>query len=307
MSQLEAWGSGIDLSQTKLADPSGKADEEPVYLFGIIKERDSWVFATWNEVPSHEAGVASVQLDSKVGAPQVNLNSIPKNSIPGYATYFWVIPSMNLLATIRFGRPVSGQANMVGYVNRFLSQFTSYTIWKDPSSANAHILGYTDEPDNVPKKVRPSFKTSAFVKPGLREHIIQHWADVRKVVRRGHVSTYKKVDRDMIQGFLRFIRSSVNTPHIVQQSAYLELEYRPSLDELKEMIAAEDGDNEAFGWDDLGFVLNGEAGKTYWIGRSNAVGDFNLQIKRVDEETVELESLVKALNDNRPQILKLLE
>lgn len=307
LAQLASWGSGVDLSQTKLADASGKSDEEPVYLFGIVKENDTWVLATWNEVPSHEAGIASVQLDSKVGKPQVTLNSIPKNSIPGYATYFWFIPGMDLLATIRFGRPVSGQTNMVGYVNRFLSQFTSYAIWKDTSSVNPNVLGYTDDDDDIPKKVRPSFKTSAVVKPGLREHVIQHHADIRKVVRRGHVSTYKKVERDMVQGFLRFIRSGASNPHFVNQSVYLEMEYRPSLAEVVEMIEAEDGDAESYGWDDLGFILQGESNKTYWIGRSSAVGDFNLQVKRLDEETIDLDSLVKALNHNRQQILKILE
>lgn len=306
-SQLRDWSAGVELVDTKLAEAGERADQQPVYLAGIHNDRNSFVLATWNEVPSHEAGVASISLSSKVGRPKVSLNALPPNSIPGYATYFWVIPSRNLVATIRFGRPVSGQTAMVGYINRFLQQYTAYAIWDKKGTPDSTVVGFTDKGDGVPLKVRPKFRTSAFVKPGLREKIVQDRLSIAKVIRRGHLSTTKQTDRAIFQRFVQFLRSEGPTSSAVHQSAYLELEYTPDERELQAMITAEDADLDAFGWDDLGFTFKGEAGKIYWLGRSSAVGDFTLPVERLDEETISLPSLLNALNDNRAQILKLLE
>lgn len=307
-SQLAVWSRGVDLAMTKLSEPGAGADQQPVYLAGIEQLHGDYVFATWNEVPSHEAGVASISLDSKVGAPKVALNTLPKNSIPGYATYFWVIPSKNLIATIRFGRPVSGQTAMVGYVKRFLEQYSSFAVWKDLNTPNAKVMGFTDLGDGKPKPgLKPAFKTSAFVKTGPRDQIIKNHAAIVKVVRRGHLSTTRQPDRALFQKLVQFVRSEQPTSVAVNQSAYLELEYTPTLEELKAMIKAEEADLESFGWDDLGFAFKGEASKTVWLGRSGAIGDFELGFDRVDEETIVLSSLAKALHDSRAKILKLLE
>lgn len=307
MSQLAAWGGDVELAQTKLADPKPDSEQLPVYLFGIKKDKDSWVFATWNEVPSHEAGIASVKLDSKVGAPQVKLNEIEKNTIPGYATYFWVIPSKNILATIRFGRPISGQAAMTGYLQRFLSQYTSYAVWSEVGVKDAKVLGYSDDPDGELKKVRPAFQTSAYMKSGPRDYILKNWSSITKVVRRGHITTTKPLDRATFQGFMQWIRSDSKNKTAVRQSAYLELQYSPEYDELRKMIDAEESDPDTFGWDDLGFGMKGEGSTIRWLSRARAAGVFNLQIDRKDEETITLNSLMQALNDNRSDILKTLK
>ncbi len=40
--------------------------------------------------------------NSSVTAPDVVMNQIQDNSIPGYATYFWILPSYGLFASVRF-------------------------------------------------------------------------------------------------------------------------------------------------------------------------------------------------------------
>lgn len=75
LSQLQKWSKGIDLSLTKISDPSASADQLPVYLFGLHNTTDSWVMATWNEVPATESGVPSIRRDSKVARPK--FSSVP--------------------------------------------------------------------------------------------------------------------------------------------------------------------------------------------------------------------------------------
>lgn len=307
--QLEEWTSGSDLSLTKIADPGGNNQDYPIYLLGIHQSGGDWVFATWNEVPSHETGVASVKLDSKVGTPEVHINGIEPNSIPGYATYFWVIPSMNLMATIRFTHLTNGQRQMQNYLGRFMSSYTKYAISGVNAEGQPAIIGYTDLDDRTPKKVRPYFKTMAYTKVGPREFILDNQTNIRKVVRRGHVTTQNVVDRAFWQKAIRYVRGSEQAANsaFVKQAVYVEIEYQPSHEELRLMIDTEIGDIDATGWDDLGFVMQGEASKTYWVGRAGARGDFQLNVDRLDEEAVDLASLLTALNQNRPNILQLLE
>lgn len=308
LAQLAQWSAGVDLSLTKMADPGGKNNQEPVYLFGTKKIGDNWVFATWNEVPASEAGVASVALNSKVGVPKVSMNKVDPNGVPGFATYFWVLPKKGLLATVRFGsRPSTGQSGMVGYVGRFMSSYMSYCIQGVNFQGKPAVVGYTDLGNGVPKKVRPAFKTNAFAKTGPRDLILANVDKIRKVVRRGHVTALNEVDRAWWQSSMRFIRAAGRPDYIaVRRSAYIELEYQPTLEELKAMIAAEEADPEVTGWDDMGFVLQGQT-KTLWLSREQASGDFELDIDRTDAETINLEALLTELNAKQIQILRVLE
>ena len=308
LSELQTWSQGVDLSMTKMADAGGKNNKDPVYLLGIKKRGHNWVFATWNEVPSDEAGVATVAIDSKVGVPKVSMNKVDPNSIPGFATYFWVLPQKGLIATIRFGRPHTGQTPMVAYLGRFMSSYMSYAIPGTNFLGQPAIVGYTDLNDGVAKKVKPMLKTMAYRKTGPRDHILANAGKIRKVVRRGHVTVLNKVDRDWWQSAMQFLRSA-GEPDVatVRRSAYVELEYQPSLDDLKGMIAAEEADPDVSGWDDMGFVLQGDPGKTHWLGREQATGDFDLQVNRIDGETVELDALLLELERKQVQILTVLD
>jgi len=304
LTQLQMWSDGSDLSATKIFDPSEKLDENPVYLFGIKKKASSWVVVTWNEIPSHETGIPSVPMKAKVGDTKVHMNDLEGDSIPGYATYFWIIPSQNVVATIRFKTGRSGQGAMVSYVGRFMSRYMSYSILGTHNGESA-VVGYTDEGDQIPKKVRPFFRTNVFQKPNRLDFIFQNVANIRRVVRRGHVTTTNIVDRDFWQAAVRFVYSPRNAQNVVKERVYVELDYRPTLQELTAMVEAEAAAPEVSGWDDMGFVLDGES-DPHWISKEHAAGDFTLNVKRINEEAVDIDSLLQALQDNQQNILNLL-
>ena len=142
LEQLHKWANGVELSQTKIANPAGKEGGMPVYLAGIEKHGDSWIFATWNEVPATEGGVASIAMNSVVGAPEVHINGIKPNSIPGYATYFWALPQLGVLASVRFNHKVSGQQEMRAYLERFLALESEYAVEGQNEDGALSIVGY---------------------------------------------------------------------------------------------------------------------------------------------------------------------
>ena len=308
LTQLQAWTNGVALSLTKIADPGGKNEEYPVYLLGIERHGDEWAFATWNEVPSHESGVASVNLDSKVGKPLVHINGIQPNSIPGYATYFWAMPNEGLIASIRFKHKSSGQEQMRKYLKRFMSVFMSYAVKSEDSEGNFVVIGYTDADDGKPKKAKPYFKTTAFVKPAQRSFLLENCHNIRKVVRKGRVTVTNGIHRSWWQSTIKFFHGSEDAAsHVfVDKSFYVDLEYQPDRDELASMINMEEQEPEGAGWDDMGFVMMREPNKIHWLGRNSASGDFNLMIEHIDEEAVDLKFLLYVLRQNKTHILNLL-
>lgn len=310
LTQLQSWSAGSDLSLTKISDVNEASDSHPVYLFGIEKHGDEWVYATWNEVPSSELGVASVELNSKVGHPQVHDNPVAENTIPGYATYFWAIPKKNLVASIRFGRMITGQRPMTEYLSQFMARQSSYAVSEKDEDGDTVVIGYSNTADQSLKPVKPYIKLGAYAKDGPTDLIIKNRSRIRKVIRRGHVTSKKKMDKALWQKAIGFVRGNEDKAHEVMalsHSIYLELEYQPSLEELKSMIEREEKDESADGWDDLGFVLRGDANKIHWVGRSQAMADFNLNIERLGPETIALPSLAESLSAQRDSIIAILK
>jgi hypothetical protein len=306
LTEMAAWSNGIALSLTKILDPND--DELPVYLFGMRKVGNDWTFATWNEVPAHEGGVASVSRRSVVGQAQVHLNPINADDIPGYATYFWAVPDQNVIASVRFAYNISGQEGMRRYVERFLALESSHAV-EGEQEGDLKVVGYCEAPGEPLVKVSPRFRTNAFAKAGHVRYILQNHARIRKVIRRGHLSVTNQAERTILQKTVQFLRGrALNNQVLVNRSAYIELEYTPSLEELNEMINSEADDPGTSAWDDMGFVMQGEPNKKYWLGRSLASDDFQLDVTRDADTgaTVTLESLSEALTANRHAILRIL-
>ncbi|QJQ03792.1 hypothetical protein C798_27175 [Herbaspirillum rubrisubalbicans Os34] len=254
--------------------------------------------------------MASIKLDSVVGQPEVHINEVVANSIPGYATYFWAIPQRNVIASIKFKHSATGQRPMSTYVSRFMATYSSYALVSTDADGNDIIVGFTDDPaSNEPKAARPAFKTGIFPKPGAVAYILANHERIKKVIRRGHVSSQKAVDVSLWQSARRFLRSPERFAGYepVKERVYLELEYQPNLEELQEMIQAETEDPDVSGWEDMGFEFQGEGNKRHWLGKAAASGEFNLDIDRSGEETVNLAALLTTLNDNANEILKLLD
>lgn len=308
LTELAAWSNGAALALTKLFDPLG--DDLPVYLFGMRQVGNDWTFTTWNEIPAHDGKVASVSRRAVVGQAQVHLNAVDADDIPGYATYFWAVPDQNLIASIRFNHAVSGQQGMRSYIERFMALESSHAVQEQNDGGEARIVGYVENADAPMTKVAPRFRTGAYVKPGQVRYILNNHARVKKVVRRAHLHIVNPAEQTLLQGFVQFLRGGNGNNHAaVDRSAYVELEYTPTQDELRAMIEAETADLDASAWDDMGFIMHGETSKTYWLGRASASDRLQLDVER-DADTgaiVTLESLSAALAANRAAILRILQ
>jgi len=306
--QLEKWGSGTDLSLTKILDPAPDDEDLPVYLLGITKIGGDYVFACWNEVPSAEGAVTSISKNSKVGAPAVHKNPFDPNTIPGYPTYFWVLPDLKVIASVKSVGGASGMEAMQDYVKKFLLLKSQYVIDGLNEEGQYTVIGHTDRGDNIPQKVNPRFHAATFKKKGRHAFLLENHARITKVVRVGRVAVDKALDQTMLQSFIQFLGGDSNkTKHITgTRKVRLELQYTPSEAELKSMIEADSADDESGRWEDLGFEIPGE-GAPVWLGRSRASDTFNVNLSDDGSGVFSVKELAEALAKQRAEMLKLME
>jgi len=71
-------------------------------------------------------------------------------------------------------------------------------------------------------------------------------------------------------------------------------------------IIKEWSENDDRQWDDFGFKLKGDP-KTHWLSHAIARNNFDLEVKRENDEVVDTDSLLQALYRARSKIMGLLQ
>ncbi|MDB4837817.1 hypothetical protein OAH87_05045 [Marinomonas sp.] len=111
---------------------------EPAYCFDFQKVGDSYLLALWNEVNMGDSGYQSLDGTQSVHGLKVKKQSKSPNNIPGFMTYFWIMPGKNKIATVKIWE---GKRTSAPLGTR---QFNQYIIgfFKNKCS---HLLDYTDD------------------------------------------------------------------------------------------------------------------------------------------------------------------
>lgn len=306
LENLDDWSRGKSLVATKTFEPADGEDLHPAYLMDIRKQEGTWLLSTWNQTPANGAGVASVRGDSNVGQAKVVMNDIEKGSIPGFATYFWFIPSRNLFASIRFQHLWTGQQSMQKYVEAFLASFSNHVVHSDDED-KVEILGYAKDPaQDPPVHLYPRFRTGLLRKPGARELIQQNRINIRKVIRKTVLKLNREEDLSKWQSLLRWTQMEKPAKLPDRVRVQYELSGTVTDRDLQAIFKDWDAGHETE-WDDYGFMFQGQSGNPHWLSHSLARRQYELDVTRDSDEVVNAESLLKALLANRVEILKLAE
>lgn len=313
LSQLAAWTRHKTLLQTQTFQTSADSEFLPVFLFDICKCQDAWLITLWNQTPSNENAVASVMANGSVGSATVHMNKIAPGSIPGFATYFWLLPSKGVFANVRFQHAVSGHAPMRAYIRGFMERSADHVVYA-PDQATAAldapdvvIEGYRANPlSPVRTDVHPRFSTSVFTKVGECEMLIKNAPSVTKIRHRTTLQLQVADDLEFWQKMWRRIKGSARPT----QADAIQVEYdiKTSVTEtdVRAIITQWNQGHDLPSWDDYGFQLKGDA-STHWLSKTYARDEFELNVARKNEEIVEANSLLEELQACSGKILKLLD
>lgn len=301
---LKQWGSDKALRQTKTFEVQDGQDLHPVYLFNIESSTDNWLITTWNETASYENGVASVNGDSRVGRASVDLTDVGPGSIPGFPTYFFIIPSENIIASIRFEHAWTGQRGLREYLKSFLGQFSKYVVFELDENGQNSVLGYREQVEDVVGQPNPHFDTKEIRNPGKLDEMRLKWNRIRKITRKVSLQMDHQLDSALWQRLLQKVH--LTRPTVAGQVVQLKYDVTSTLTlpELNRMI--EDWqDNRNRTWDDYGVLYTGGPSTPSWFSQSLAMGKIDLDVSWRSDAEIDSASLLRALVANREGILNL--
>ena len=302
---LRHWISGKLLGETKTY--SADADvRPPTYVVDVTECQDDWLLTLWNELETTDGKVASIDGLAQVGRANVTMTEFEVGSIPGFATYFWFMPHVGFMATVRFQHAAGGQLSMNKYLRCFLSQFSTNVVLA--AEKNEHgdidIMGYRASPSADVTHCKPQFKTALLRKPGPIDFLLEHAEQIRKVSKKEVLNIAERSKRIWWQNLL--VNLHLETPiarhHEVKVSYEVEVGGL-SPDQLQTIVdawQAEDQDANNYGFD-----LKGESGRTYWLDHAFVKDTVTVDVQRQNDEILAAESLLEALRRHRRHLLVL--
>ena len=309
MPDVAAWvrHNNKPLSDTRTFSVPDNSDLLQVYCHNIrcSSTTQDYLVTTWNETPSIDGQTASVSAHEPVGHAKVYLNEVKANTIPGFPTYFWIIPSRNVLATIRFDHPQNGQAGLCLYLRSFLQKCSSH-VQIDPAwdrIEEIRVMGYCEHPGVQPQPLRPQFSTRLLRKPGAHRLIRQKRQQIRKVIRKNRIRTRDQNDVGLWQKMLRGI--GMSAPPVARNDVKVkwELEFTPTEEQLNQIIESWEKQHE-LQWDDVGFVMTGEP-EPLWLSHIFVKMELQIDVRRPNPAIIADDTLLSALQTNRSRLLDL--
>ncbi|BBO72699.1 hypothetical protein DSCW_01160 [Desulfosarcina widdelii] len=306
MSQLHDWVKQDDcvLGETCTYKVEEGESVYHTYCFDLVKGNptNDFLLTTWNEVPSVNGQIAAVNATEHVGAATVNLSEIAEGHIPGYATYFWIIPERKIFATICFHNALNGHQNFKKYMKEYIAKFTSYVVAEEDED-QTNIIGYAQNPGEQAQNYLPSFNSRLFRLPSKLEYLRNNHQFIKKIIRKNKLNPDVQENLSFWEWMLRNI--GIADPEPLENEIRIRYEFNrtPSIEELNTIIHQyyEDHDSK---WDDVGFHLEGEDAPI-WLSHSVAKNKFDLDIEKDNAEIINANSLLAAICQNRQNILNL--
>lgn len=313
LADLERWVKGKKLNET-----STYGDENdslyPTYCYGVqSNDFGDYFITTWNTTAESSKPIASVAGEGPVGRATVNLTKILDGYIPGFPTYFWVIPSIGKIATIQFKERKQGLVELRPYLKRFMANHSSYCI-KGPAKENKNgeiiveILGYSETGANHPRPLRARFDTKFY--ENINRNLIfvrARRSQITKVLRQTSLSKSTREQATILGN----IFSYTGLTNAREEDLKVKFDYgielpKPSEKELDEIIANwEEKTNEQNGTHEkLGFHIAGEEKKVVWVDSAYLSQNFELRVSQEKGKFISLDSLNTAISSIRQSILE---
>ena len=302
---LIAWSEGKDLRATRLATRRIDGDGLPTYVADIQSDSHGTVLVLWNETPNLDGRVASIPGSCKVGSPEVVLNKIEADSVPGYPTYFYFLPEKSLVFGLRREQRVLGQAEMRNYLTAFLRQHGRHVVKSlHHETGEPVVQGYVAAPGDRPVRAFPRFWSELVRFSGERERMIDSAAQVTKIVRKSELDLTAPASRSLWQQVVQYLGIS----HPTLPSVSAKIEYTVDVDVSPEEVrAALDSweQNPHSEWDDVGFVLRGESRHVYWASKSIPRCQMALDVEVGQAGLMNAVSLLREMSRHRVHLARL--
>lgn len=283
------------------------------YLVGMKHDPTTgdYLLAMWNR--THDSGDSVYALDPNTTVDNVNERALhkgdlPPQSIPGFATYFWLVPTQNTIGTITFGTPRTGMKSFAYWLESFIKTESRYVRFDESDK----FSGYAEGENQPNPELEPRFTRSLHKNPAKRHLIVRNREQIRGVIRRIYLERAQPVHQDAVDRLLRLVgiaHQNDQMPHKIPLT--YELSYTPSEAELTHMIATYEEGTETGSWEDIGFKFPQNnvfgADEKEWLSKSYSKGKINIDLEWVVVgQLLDMINLKEKVNARREELLALL-
>ena len=190
LSNLEVWCKGKPLQDTCTFEASRGILK--AYCCDIVhNSHGDCLLITWNESAAKDGKILSINGKQVVGDVKIDTAKVPKDGIPGHPTYFWFIPSLNLVATIQianqsdFERQPNGAGSLREYLLSFIAWYSKYAETStDPHSGDILAKYKRTDGTEVLEKLYPKFDFKLERKESSKNAIIAKRHEITKIQRK---------------------------------------------------------------------------------------------------------------------------
>ncbi|EOQ63129.1 hypothetical protein F935_02222 [Acinetobacter calcoaceticus ANC 3811] len=312
LEDLEKWVHIKDKTLKETCTYASLDDEElnKTFCYDIKKDvNGNYLLITWNKNSSSNNAVATVSGSSKVGEATIQTNTHKPDDIPGFPTYFWIMPNKNRYATLTFDYAQNGRQAVEKYLREFFIKWSRFVVSVTDENGIEEIKCWED-PNNVGKKyplLFSHFETNLVVNSGKIDFLLNHWKDIRKVYQHNEMSIVDIVKLPLLtRGVSKLLGMNASTSKKSGIKFKLEADVNfNNQSELKELINEWEKKKDPTKWEDIGFSLIGESQKVIWLSESRANNDFDCPLTKEQGGIFKTDELVEWLTGITSSILKL--
>lgn len=302
--QIVEWIKDKPIRENSTFDPPADSSLLKSYFLDLkTSKTGDYYFSVWNSVPlTEQNSFAAISENSLIGKADSSMKfrNFGKGYIPGFATYFWVSPLSNRLATVRFERSYNGHQSFKYLINGFLQNNPNYVdkvkeVEKREIIIHGYSIGYKDK-DGL---CFPYFQTSGIKKKGPITFIRNNINKVNKIHGHTIIIPGSTESLSVYNSFLKFIGSTKEEAESSTDYKVL-YEFPCSLNthDFNEIYAKwQDEDSDLF---DVGFVIGKE---TYWLSKEIQKTEIYLNIPRLNDELYDITSIMEQIEARKKEIL----
>ncbi len=287
-----AYDSGRPVSETCTYVTNGHVHES--YCLGAAELKGQYLFTLWNRVPNSKSGVGLINGSTAANKAKISIKKIGRDDIPGYPSYFWVLPRRKKIVAIRIENAHLGINHFRTYVRSFLEGFCSHAVYDDGA-----VVGYSDEPLSgdkkksraVNEKLRPFFHFGVHRIEADRERILERAGSITKLVK--DIFVYNSLSRKSEQLLEKLRASFHGLDPKEKKKIRISMPVSVNDGDVKELFDeydSHDGDDEY----DVGFVFSGSS-HIEWLSGAHYKQKATTDVEWIAPDQPDVEKLLQKL------------
>jgi hypothetical protein len=313
LDSLAAWTAGRRLSETSTFGVVPDSETSVTYFLCLRQAANGdFLLGLWNKIQTNSNKIASVGVNDVVGSVATKFTEIDEDRIPGYATYFYIMPAERKVATVRVKHPMNGLRNFSAYLSNFVRYVNPKHVVIGPAGEGDAIavVGYQRHPtDDEVGTYQPQFRVSTISKPGETAYLVENSGRIRKAICKTTVDREVPDVRVWWQRGMAVLglgakahKQDLLDEVVIKAEIPMTFERAEIEQIVQDWTERQAAGNEAE--DDIGFVLQGESAPR-WLGKSYARKPIEMEVQWLDEELVDPDALLGQLVARRATILGL--